>query len=39
MELQDVMAVSRHPSIDSLDQQHLHPVGYSNSHRRSPSLR
>ncbi|XP_023311464.1 voltage-dependent calcium channel type A subunit alpha-1 [Anoplophora glabripennis] len=39
MELQDVMG-SRRPSCESIgDQQHLHPSGYVNSHRQSPSLR
>ncbi|KAF5301170.1 hypothetical protein FQA39_LY10848 [Lamprigera yunnana] len=38
MELQEALG-SRRPSCESLvDQQHLHPA-YSNSHRRSPSLR
>ncbi|GLV41113.1 cacophony [Carabus blaptoides fortunei] len=40
MELQDVMAASRHPSEESIvDQQHLHPTTFNSSHRRSPSLR
>ncbi|XP_066141787.1 voltage-dependent calcium channel type A subunit alpha-1 isoform X2 [Euwallacea fornicatus] len=38
-ELADVLG-SRRPSCDSTgDQQHLHPSGYGNSHRRSPSIR
>ncbi|KAF2879670.1 hypothetical protein ILUMI_26498, partial [Ignelater luminosus] len=39
MELQEALG-SRRPSCESLvDQQHLHPSTYANSHRRSPSLR
>ncbi|KAJ8934779.1 hypothetical protein NQ318_005621 [Aromia moschata] len=37
--IEDIL-VSRRPSCDSVgDQQHLHPSGFGNSHRRSPSLR
>ncbi|XP_030749078.1 voltage-dependent calcium channel type A subunit alpha-1 isoform X3 [Sitophilus oryzae] len=38
-DLQEVLG-SRRPSCDSTgDQQHLHPSGYGNTHRRSPSIR
>ncbi|XP_060526741.1 voltage-dependent calcium channel type A subunit alpha-1 isoform X5 [Cylas formicarius] len=39
-ELQDVLG-SRRPSCDSAGEQHqhLHPAGYANAHRRSPSIR
>ncbi|XP_017780350.1 PREDICTED: voltage-dependent calcium channel type A subunit alpha-1 isoform X5 [Nicrophorus vespilloides] len=38
MELQDVLG-SRRPSVDSMGETHLHPAGYPNTVRRSPSIR